>query len=110
MGVQGDSTSEARNIAGFKQGIAEAGGEYLSAETQYADSAHDKAVTCMEAIIQAHPGGVAIIVANSDDMACAAVPHDHFQHAKDTSLSGVSVISGGALMLFLPDGDHDRRR
>ena len=47
MGVQGDSTSEAR-IAGFKQGIAEAGGEYLSAETQYADSVADKAVTCME--------------------------------------------------------------
>ena len=57
MGVQGDSTSEAR-IAGFKQGIAEAGGEYLSAETQYADGVADKAVTSMEAIIQAHPEGV----------------------------------------------------
>lgn len=89
MGVQGDSTSEAR-IAGFKQGIAEAGGEYLSAETQYADSVADKAVTCMEAIIQAHPEGVSIIVANNDDMAAgAARAAAAFPAYKDTIFVGI---------------------
>lgn len=64
MGVQGDSTSEAR-IAGFKQGIAEAGGEYLSAETQYADSVADKAVHLQGGHHSAHPEGVSIIVATT---------------------------------------------
>ena len=102
MGVQGDSTSEAR-IAGFKQGIAEAGGEYLSAETQYADSVADKAVTCMEAIIQAHPEGVSIIVANNDDMAAgAARAAAAFPAYKNTifvgvggNLAGIDAILAG---------------
>ena len=88
MGVQGDSTSEAR-IAGFKQGIAEAGGEYLSAETQYADSVADKAVTCMEAIIQAHPEGVSIIVANNDDM--AAAPPAQLPRSRRTRIPSLSA-------------------
>lgn len=70
-GVQGDSTSEARML-GYKNGIEAAGGIYLSDETQYADGVSDKAVTSMEAVIQNHPEGVAIIVANNDDMAMGA--------------------------------------
>lgn len=112
MGVQGDSTSEAR-IAGFKQGIAEAGGEYLSAETQYADSVADKAVTCMEAIIQAHPEGVSIIVANNDDMAAgAARAAAAFPAYKDTIFVGIggnlagidAILAGQETMTVAVDG------
>lgn len=112
MGVQGDSTSEAR-IAGFKQGIAEAGGEYLSAETQYADSVADKAVTCMEAIIQAHPEGVSIIVANNDDMAAgAARAAAAFPAYKDTIFVGIggnlagidAILAGQETMTAAVDG------
>ncbi|MDO4174050.1 MAG: sugar ABC transporter substrate-binding protein [Eubacteriales bacterium] len=70
-GVQGDSTNTAR-YEGYKRGINDAGGEFLEDETQYADAVADKAVTCMEAIMQTHPEGVAIICANNDDMAMAA--------------------------------------
>lgn len=112
MGVQGDSTSEAR-IAGFKQGIAEAGGEYLSAETQYADSVADKAVTCMEAIIQSHPEGVSIIVANNDDMAAgAARAAAAFPAYKDTIFVGIggnlagidAILAGQETMTVAVDG------
>lgn len=70
-GVQGDSTSEAR-MGGYKESITKAGGTYLADETQYADGVSDKAVTAMEAIIQSHPEGIAIIVCNNDDMAVGA--------------------------------------
>lgn len=70
-GVQGDATNEARK-AGYKAGIEEAGGTFLEDETQYADATADKAVNCMEAIMQTHPEGIAIICANNDDMAMAA--------------------------------------
>jgi len=70
-GVQGDSTNEAR-MAGYKKGVEEAGGTFLSDEVQYADAVADKAVTSMEAIMQNHPEGIAIICANNDDMAMAA--------------------------------------
>ena len=112
MGVQGDSTSEAR-ISGFKSGIEEAGGEYLSAETQYADSVADKAVTSMEAIIQAHPEGVAIIVANNDDMAAgAARAAAAFPAYKNTIFVGVggnlagidAILAGQETMTVAVDG------
>ena len=70
-GVQGDSTASAR-LAGYEAGINGAGGEFLKDEVQYADAVADKAVNCMEAIIQNHPEGIAIICANNDDMAMAA--------------------------------------
>ena len=70
-GVQGDSTNEAR-MAGYKAGIEAAGGTFLSDEVQYANAVADQAVTCMEAIIQNHPEGIAVICANNDDMAMAA--------------------------------------
>ena len=70
-GVQGEPTNEARK-AGYIAGIEENGGDFLEEETQYADATADRAVNCMEAIIQTHPKGVAIICANNDDMAIAA--------------------------------------
>lgn len=70
-GVQGDQTNTAR-MNGYKKGVNEAGGEFLENEVQYADAVADKAVTCMEGIMQTHPEGIAIICANNDDMAMAA--------------------------------------
>lgn len=70
-GVQGDGTAEAR-LSGYKKGINDAGGEFLDAEVQYADAVADKAVTSMEAVMQNHPEGIAMIVCNNDDMAMAA--------------------------------------
>lgn len=70
-GVEGDATNEARKD-GYQAGVNEAGGNFLIDETQYAEATADKAVTCMEAIMQNHPEGIAIICANNDDMAMAA--------------------------------------
>jgi ribose transport system substrate-binding protein len=70
-GVQGDGTATAR-LTGYQAGVEAAGGEFLADEIQYADAVADKAVNCMEAIIQNHPEGIAIIVCNNDDMAMAA--------------------------------------
>lgn len=70
-GVQGDSTNEAR-MRGYKAGVESEGGMFLSDEIQYANAVADQAVTCMEAIMQNHPEGIAIICANNDDMAMAA--------------------------------------
>lgn len=70
-GVQGDSTATAR-LDGYQKGIDEAGGEFLAGEIQYADAVADKAYASMEAIMQNHPEGVAIIACNNDDMAIAA--------------------------------------
>lgn len=70
-GVQGDGTANAR-VTGYQKGIEEAGGTFLAEEIQYADGVADKAATCMEAIMQNHPEGVAIIVCHNDDSAMAA--------------------------------------
>ncbi|HIY53647.1 MAG TPA: sugar ABC transporter substrate-binding protein [Candidatus Agathobaculum merdavium] len=70
-GVQGDGTATAR-LTGYQKGIEEAGGTFLVDEIQYADAVADKAATSMEAIMQNHPEGIAIIVCNNDDMAMAA--------------------------------------
>ncbi|MDD7048089.1 MAG: sugar ABC transporter substrate-binding protein [Lachnospiraceae bacterium] len=70
-GVQGDPTSEARQ-KGFQKGVEEAGGTFLADEVQYADSVADKAVTCMEGIMQTHPEGIAVIFCNDDSVAIAA--------------------------------------
>lgn len=70
-GVQGDATNEAR-MNGYMRGIEDNGGDFLEDEIQYANATADNAVTCMEAIMQNHPEGVAIICANNDDMAIAA--------------------------------------
>ena len=70
-GVQGDSTNEAR-MNGYKAGVEAEGGTFLMDEIQYANAVADQAVTAMEAIMQNHPEGIAIIAANNDDMAMAA--------------------------------------
>ena len=70
-GVQGDATNEAR-MQGYREGITEAGGVFLDEEVQYANAVADQAVTCMEAIMNKYPDGVAIICSNNDDMAMAA--------------------------------------
>lgn len=70
-GVEGDSTAMAR-LTGYEKGITEAGGEFLKDEIQYADAVADKAYASMEAVIQNHPEGIAMIVCNNDDMAIAA--------------------------------------
>lgn len=70
-GVQGDSTAEARKT-GFQEGIEAAGGTFLVDEIQYADAVADKAANCMEAIMQNHPEGLAVICCHNDDCAIAA--------------------------------------
>ena len=60
-GVQGDGTAMAR-LSGYEKGVTEAGGEFLKGEIQYADAVADKAANCMEAVMQNHPEGIAIIV------------------------------------------------
>lgn len=70
-GTQGEPTGQQR-VDGFQRGITEAGGTFLENEIQYADWVADKAVASMEAIMQTHPEGVAIIVTANDDMAIAA--------------------------------------
>ena len=70
-GVQGDSTNEAR-MAGYAKGIESEGGTFLYDEVQYANAEANQAVACMEAIMQNHPEGIAVICANNDDMAMAA--------------------------------------
>ncbi len=70
-GVQGDGTASDR-LKGYEEGITGAGGEFLSDETQYSDAVADKAVNCMEAVMQNHPEGIAIICGHSDDVVMAA--------------------------------------
>lgn len=106
-GVQGDGTATAR-LTGYEKGVTEAGGEFLKGEIQYADAVADKAATSMEAIMQNHPDGVAIIVCNNDDMAMAAaraakgnaayektifVGFDGIQSACNAILSGEETMS-----------------
>lgn len=106
-GVQGDGTATAR-LTGYEKGVTEAGGEFLKDEIQYADAVADKAATSMEAIMQNHPKGVAIIVCNNDDMAMAAaraakgnaayektifVGFDGIQSACNAILSGEETMS-----------------
>lgn len=70
-GTQGDPAGEER-LNGFINGAKDAGATILTAETQYTDWAADRAVTSMEAILQNHPEGVAMILSCADDMAMAA--------------------------------------
>lgn len=111
-GVQGDSTNEAR-MNGYKTGIEEAGGKFLMDEIQYANAVADQAVTCMEAIMQNHPEGIAIICANNDDMAMAAAraAKDNPAYAKTIFLGfdGIqsacqAIIDGGLTMSVCQQG------
>lgn len=88
QGVQGDATNTARN-KGYIRGVNEAGGEFLEAEAQFANAVADQAVTCMEAIMQKYPEGIAIICANNDDMAMAAA-----RAAKDNAAYKDTIFLG----------------
>lgn len=99
-GVQGDSTATAR-LDGYKKGVEEAGGEFLEQEIQYADAVADKAYASMEAIMQNHPEGVAMILCNNDDMAIAAANaaanNDAF---KDTVFLGFDGIQSACTAIL----------
>ncbi len=58
---------------GYKAGVEEAGGTFLSDEVQYADATADTALPPLWKLsCRTHPEGIAIICANNDDMAMAA--------------------------------------
>lgn len=111
-GVQGDPTSEAR-LQGFIEGIENQGGEYYENETQYGDGVADKAVNCMEGIIQTHPEGVSVIFCNVDDMAMAAAraaqSYDAYKNtifigAGGTAAGLQSILNGEETMTVTFDG------
>jgi ABC-type sugar transport system substrate-binding protein len=111
-GVQGDPTSEAR-LEGFIAGIENQGGEYYENETQYGDGVADKAVNCMEGIIQTHPEGVSVIFCNVDDMAMAAAraaqSYDAYKNtifigAGGTASGLQSILNGKETMTVTFDG------
>lgn len=111
-GVQGDATSEDR-LAGYVQGIEEAGGTCYTDETHYADGIADKAVTEMEGIIQTHPEGISIIYCNNDDMAMGAARAASGNEAyKNTVFLGCggneaaldSILEGEETMTVAVDG------
>ena len=111
-GVQGDSTNEDR-MNGYKAGVEEAGGDFLEDEIQYANAVADQAVTCMEAIMQNHPEGIAIVCANNDDMAMAAARIAQTNDAyKDTVFLGFdgqvttcdSILAGEQTMTVAQHG------
>ena len=68
-GVQGDTTSEDR-ITGWTKGLEANGCTVL--ETQYTDAVADKAVVCMEGLMQKYPGKIDAVVCHSDDVAMGA--------------------------------------
>lgn len=111
-GVQGDSTAEARKT-GYQEGIEAAGGTFLTDEMQYADAVADKAVNCMEAIMENHPEGVAIICCHNDDCAMAAARaaegHEAFKNTIFVGFDGnssacESVLEGVETMTVAQGG------
>lgn len=103
-GVQGDGTATDR-LTGYQQGVEKAGGTFLDKEIQYADAVADKAVNSMEAIMQNHPEGVAIICCNNDDMAMAAARAAKDNKAyKDTIFIGFDGIQSACKAIL--DGEE----
>lgn len=81
-------------MEGYREGVNEAGGEFLDAETQYANATADLAVTAMEGIMSKYPEGVAIICSNNDDMAlAAAVPQRTIRTMQKPSFSALTARS-----------------
>jgi ABC-type sugar transport system substrate-binding protein len=111
-GVQGDPTSEAC-LKGFEEGVKNQGGVYYENETQYGEGTADKAVNCMEGIIQTHPEGVSVIFCNYDDMAMAAAraaqSYDAYKNtifigAGGTAAGLQSILNGEVTMTVTFDG------
>lgn len=93
-GVQGDTTSEDR-IAGWKRGLEEGGCTVL--DMQYTDAVADKAVTCVEGLIQQYPDQIDAVVCHSDDVAMGAVNAIAQSGLSDRILvCGFGGISGAA--------------
>ena len=113
-GVQGDSTNTAR-MDGYREGITEAGGEFLDNETQYANATADLAVTAMEGIMSKYPDGVAIICSNNDDMALAAArtAKENPAYAKtiflgfDGQKSACEAVAAGELTMTAAQNNFD---
>ena len=113
-GVQGDSTNTAR-MDGYREGITEAGGEFLDNETQYANATADLAVTAMEGIMSKFPDGVAIICSNNDDMALAAArtAKENPAYAKtiflgfDGQKSACEAVAAGELTMTAAQNNFD---
>ena len=113
-GVQGDSTNTAR-MDGYREGITEAGGEFLDNETQYANATADLAVTAMEGIMSKFPDGVAIICSNNDDMALAAArtAKSNPNYAKtiflgfDGQKSACEAVAAGELTMTAAQNNFD---
>lgn len=113
-GVQGDATNTAR-MEGYREGITEAGGEFLDDEVQYANATADQAVTCMEAIMNKFPDGVAIICSNNDDMALAAarIAAENPAYANtiflgfDGQKSAVEAVLNGELTMTAAQNNYD---
>ena len=113
-GVQGDSTNTAR-MDGYREGITEAGGEFLDNETQYANATADLAVTAMEGIMSKYPDGVAIICSNNDDMALAAArtAKSNPNYAKtiflgfDGQKSACEAVAAGELTMTAAQNNFD---
>lgn len=113
-GVQGDATNTAR-MDGYREGINEAGGEFLDDEVQYANATADLAVTSMEAIMNKFPEGVAIICSNNDDMALAAArtAADNPAYANtiflgfDGQQSAVQAVLDGELTMTAAQNNYD---
>lgn len=113
-GVQGDATNTAR-MDGYREGITEAGGEFLDDEIQYANAVADQAVTCMEGIMAKHPEGIAIICSNNDDMAVAAarVAKSNPAYANtiflgfDGQMSACESVLNGELSMSAAQNNYD---
>ena len=102
-------------MEGYREGVNEAGGEFLDAETQYANATADLAVTAMEGIMSKYPEGVAIICSNNDDMALAAArtAKDNPNYAKtiflgfDGQKSAVEAVLNGELTMTAAQNNFD---
>ncbi|MGO5097528.1 sugar ABC transporter substrate-binding protein [Agathobaculum sp. LCP25S3_E8] len=113
-GVQGDATNTAR-MEGYREGITEAGGEFLDNEVQYANATADLAVTSMEAIMNKFPDGIAIICSNNDDMALAAARTAEGNPAYantiflgfDGQKSAVEAVLSGELTMTAAQNNYD---
>lgn len=91
-GVEGDNTAVQR-LEGYMAGINSAGGTFLEEETVYAEAEAEKAAEAMKAIMEKYPDGVAIIMANNDDMAIAAAKeakeNDAYQNTVFLGFDGI---------------------
>lgn len=91
-GTQGDTTSSDR-MEGYTEAMEENGCTVL--ETQYTDSATDKAVSSMEGLLQKYPEGeLDAVFTHSDDIAMGAAEACKQAGRDDVAVYGFGGISG----------------